>query len=340
MNRIVKYGFGISEVQKMLESMSPVIRMTQISSAIAVAMPTSIINQQLLDATQPMREVAERWNQIFNSSGMIKMIETSNRISEMMRSSAMLEVNSAVESLLRSTSWQVSIKNSFEGLGLGIDPAVFKTLQGLSINISGIEEAIQNNLKIFRGIDWSEIINSEDLEDLDIENALDGVVIDINEGISFQQQVTEFINKLKSKFPVVFLIFYMFVVSPIQSAIDDAVLGAIRGTTKPIIQQAQTTEYKVIEKAIKIEVYNTLSINIESSDVKDEIIKTYGYVSTDKLVMRRSNRVKSRAVHTLEFGQIIKIIHKDRNWTLVEYKNDENVIRGWVFTRYISKFKK
>ena len=136
------------------------------------------------------------------------------------------------------------------------------------------------------------------------------------------------------------MIFMMFVCSPIQSAIDDAVLGAIKGTTIPIIEQAKTTDYKVIKKNIKIEVNNTLNINIETKDARDELLKIYGYVSTDSLIMRQSNKVKSRAVHTLKFGQVIKVIYKDRNWTLVEYERDEDVIRGWVFTRYISRFKK
>lgn len=70
------------------------------------------------------------------------------------------------------------------------------------------------------------------------------------------------------------------------------------------------------------------------------MLKVYGYVSTDSLIMRQSNKVRSRAVHILKFGQVIKVIHKNRNWTLVEYESDEDVIRGWVFTRYISKFKK
>jgi len=340
MSKKIKYGFEISGVQRMLESMSPVIQATQMSNAVLAAMPTSIINQQLLDVTQPMREAAERWNQIFNSTGMVRMIETSNRISEMMRLPAMIEANSTLQDVLRSTSLQINLSNTIQQLNLGIDPRIFEVIQSLAINTSVVEKAIQSNLRVFRGIDWSEIIEPEDLEEFDIENTLDGAVVDINGGISLQQRVVEFANKLKEKYPLIFMIFMMFVYSPVQSIIDDAVLDLIRGTTEPIIQQAQTTDYKVIEKAIKFEVNNALSINIESPDVKDELIKTYGYVSTDSLIMRQSNKVKSRALHTLEFGQVVKIVHKDRNWTLVEYETDEDVIRGWVFTRYISKFKK
>lgn len=337
----LNYGFDTSGAQRFFDSMSPLIQATQISHAVLDAMPTNHINQQLLEATQPMREAVERMNRIFNSSGMVSMLETTNkRISETMSSFKMIKNSNAIQNALQSVSLHSSVMNSFKDLNLGIDLNILKTMQGLTINISGVEAAIQNNLRLFKEIDWTEIIEPEDLEEFDIENTLDGVIVDINDGISLQQRVMVFVDKLKSKYPLIFMIFMMFVCSPIQSAIDDAVLGAIKGTTIPIIEQAKTTDYKVIKKNIKIEVNNTLNINIESKDVRDELLKVYGYVSTDSLIMRQSNKVRSRAVHTLKFGQVIKIIHKDRNWTLVEYESDEDVIRGWVFTRYISKFKK
>jgi post-segregation antitoxin (ccd killing protein) len=341
MSRKINYGFDTSGAQRFFDSMSPLIQATQMSHAVLDAMPTNHINQQLLEATQPMREAVERMNRIFNSSGMVSMLETTNkRISETMSSFKMIENSNAIQNALQSVSLHSSVMNSFKDLNLGIDLNILKTMQGLTINISGVEAAIQNNLRLFKEIDWTEIIEPEDLEEFDIENTLDGVIVDINDGISLQQRVMVFVDKLKSKYPLIFMIFMMFVCSPIQSAIDDAVLGAIKGTTIPIIEQAKTTDYKVIKKNIKIEVNNTLNINIESKDVRDELLKVYGYVSTDSLIMRQSNKVRSRAVHTLKFGQVIKIIHKDRNWTLVEYESDEDVIRGWVFTRYISKFKK
>ena len=341
MSRKINYGFDTSGAQRFFDSMSPLIQATQMSHAVLDAMPTNHINQQLLEATQPMREAVERMNRIFNSSGMVSMLETTNkRISETMSSFKMIENSNAIQNALQSVSLHSSVMNSFKDLNLGIDLNILKTMQGLTINISGVEAAIQNNLRLFKEIDWTEIIEPEDLEEFDIENTLDGVIVDINDGISLQQRVMVFVDKLKSKYPLIFMIFMMFVCSPIQSAIDDAVLGAIKGTTIPIIEQAKTTDYKVIKKNIKIEVNNTLNINIESKDVRDELLKVYGYVSTDSLIMRQSNKVRSRAVHILKFGQVIKVIHKDRNWTLVEYESDEDVIRGWVFTRYISKFKK
>ncbi|NDL68716.1 SH3 domain-containing protein [Anaerotalea alkaliphila] len=334
------YGFEISGMQRMLESMSPVLKSVQMSNAITAAMPTSMISQQLFDATQPLREATERWNQIFNTVEMTGLRESLMRTSNLMGSSSMIEASNNLQRVLKSASLQMNLSSTTQQLNLGFDPRIFETIQRLSIDTSTIEKAIQNNLKILRGVDWSSIIDAEDFEDFNVENSLDSAVIDLNDGVSFQEQIAEFINRFKTKNPVLAILIVMFVFSPVQAAINDAVRDLVKGVTTPIIEQAQTNDYKVIEKNMKIEVNNTLIINVESKDVRDEFMKIYGYVSTEKLVMRQTNKVKSNAIHTLEFGQIVRIIHKDRNWTLVEYESEGEPIQGWVFTRYISKFKK
>lgn len=330
---------GFLGMQRMLESMSPAIQAAQISSTIAASIPSNLINQQTASLAYPMREMTERWNQILNSAGMIDLTRAASRMAELLKTPAILEANQAIQGVLHHSSLQMSFNNTIKQLNIGIDPQIFEMARGLAIDTSTLGLAIQNNLRLFKEYDWSAIIDAEDLAELEIENALDGAVIDINDGISFQQQLAEFINKLKSKYPLLLIILYMFILSPIQSAIDDAVLGVIKGTTAAIVEQP-ATNHKVIEKNIRIEVNKTLNIKIESIDARAEILKTYAHVSTDHLVIRQSNKVKSRALYTLGFGQVIRIIHKERKWTLVEYETEENVIRGWVFTRYISKFNR
>jgi len=334
------YGFEISGMQRILESMSPVLKSVQISNAVVAAMPTSIITQQLFDAAQPLREATERWNQIFNPVEMIGLRESLMRTSELMGSSSVIEATNNLQRVLKSASLQMNLGSSVRQYNFSIDPVVINQIQGISIDLTAMEKAIQNNLRIFKGIDWSSIITPEDLEELDLENTLDGSVININDGISFQQKIVDFVNQIKTKYPIMYFIFVFLVLPPIQDGVIAGATQLINGVTTPIIEQAQTTDYKVIEKNIKIEVNATLNINVESKDVRDELLKIYGYVSTDKLIMRQTNKVKSKALHTLEFGQVVRIIHKDRNWTLVEYESEGDSIQGWVFTRYISKFKK
>lgn len=334
------YGFDISGMQRMLESIYPVLKSVQMSDAITTTMSTHLISQQLFDATQPLREATERWNKIFNTAEMNALRESLMRTSELLRSSSVIEATNNIQRVLQTASLKMNLSSIVEQLNLGIDAKIFETVQRLSIDTSEIEKAIQNNLEILRGFDWSLIIDTEDFEDFNVDNSLDGAVIDFNDGVSFQEQIAELINRFKTKNPVLAILIVIFVLSPVQSAINDAMRDLVKGVTIPIVEQAQTNDYKVIEKNMKIEVNNTLIINVESKDVRDEFMKIYGYVSTDKLIMRQTNKVKSRALHTLEFGQVVRIIYKDRSWTLVEYEGDEDIIQGWVFTRYISKFKK
>ena len=49
----------ILQEHKDFDSMSPLIQATQMSNAVLAAMPINHINQQLLEATQPMREAVE-----------------------------------------------------------------------------------------------------------------------------------------------------------------------------------------------------------------------------------------------------------------------------------------
>ena len=38
-------------------------------------------------------------------------------------------------------------------------------------------------------------------------------------------------------------------------------------------------------------------------------------------------------------GKIVEIIGKEKSWIEISYKQDEDIIQGWVFTHYTKKFK-
>lgn len=340
MNSKFKYGFEIPGILSMMETISPVIQSIQMPDAINAAMYGNMATRQLFNIAQPMREAIEQYNRITDSFNIVGLRDALGMSSDIAGTFSKMGISDNLQHVLNSASLQMDLNSSVNNLNFGIDSFLIKQIQGISIDISAVENAVCNNLEIFKGMDWSSIISPEDLKELDLENTLDGSVIDINDGISFQQKIVDFVNKIKTKYPIMFFLFLYFVLPPIQDAVVDGITQLIRGKTTPIIEQAQTTDYRAVEKNIKIEVNNTLNINIESKDVRDKLLKIYGYVSTDKLIIRQTNKVKSRALYTLEFGQVVRIIHKDRNWTLVEYESDEDVIRGWVFTRYVSRFRK
>jgi hypothetical protein len=87
---------------------------------------------------------------------------------------------------------------------------------------------------------------------------------------------------------------------------------------------------KVIEKSPNI-----------NEGINKIVFKGYRFVISKQLDVKQRPAQKSQLIGRLYFGQVVKILTKRRNWTLVEYRDDENniIINGWVFTRYIKSFK-
>jgi len=83
---------------------------------------------------------------------------------------------------------------------------------------------------------------------------------------------------------------------------------------------------------------------IQRTIIKTEIprnfLAEYRFITADVLIVRLEGKRKSKIVGKLYFGQVVQLIRKNKNWSLVEWKDEDNdvFIRGWVFTRYLKKF--
>ncbi|MBV0934840.1 SH3 domain-containing protein [Marinobacterium weihaiense] len=88
----------------------------------------------------------------------------------------------------------------------------------------------------------------------------------------------------------------------------------------------------------------SLSKKIESkvaASVDDSVLTDFRYVSADVLNVRYSASKKAETVGYLHFGYAVIVINREKSWTLVEWNdpNSEIQIKGWVFSRYLAKFK-
>ena len=71
------------------------------------------------------------------------------------------------------------------------------------------------------------------------------------------------------------------------------------------------------------------------------ILENLRFVTTDVLNVRGRNYQKSDLIGKLYFGDVVRIVRKKKNWTLVKFEDKENEleIQGWVFSRYLKKFR-
>lgn len=77
------------------------------------------------------------------------------------------------------------------------------------------------------------------------------------------------------------------------------------------------------------------------TEKKEEIVKNYRFVTAKTLLVRNKPSQQSQILGRLYFGQVVNIVQKNRNWTLISWQDEQSglSIRGWVFTRYIKKFR-
>ncbi len=88
----------------------------------------------------------------------------------------------------------------------------------------------------------------------------------------------------------------------------------------------------------------SLSKKIESkvaASADDSVLTDFRYVSADVLNVRYSASRKAETVGYLHFGYAVIVIDRQKSWTLVEWSDPDSEIRirGWVFSRYLAKFK-
>jgi hypothetical protein len=69
-------------------------------------------------------------------------------------------------------------------------------------------------------------------------------------------------------------------------------------------------------------------------------LKIYRIIKSERLNIRSEPSSKAPILGTLTFGQVVLLLEKDKNWSLVAWSDENNRLKlqGWVFSRYLEKF--
>lgn len=86
-------------------------------------------------------------------------------------------------------------------------------------------------------------------------------------------------------------------------------------------------------------IVKTIKKEVRTIDIDNNFYNTFRIVIKDGLEVRRTSNLKSGIKYYLDFGDLVKIEHKNKNWTKIRYTNvftgEEEI--GWVLTRYIKR---
>ncbi|ACJ34415.1 SH3 domain-containing protein [Anoxybacillus flavithermus] len=126
----------------------------------------------------------------------------------------------------------------------------------------------------------------------------------------------------------------------VWTIIISILINILSGYFEPFFETSQKIFYQEVMK------HKNILLKQVRKEYKDkkytfEELKPLRMVSTSQLPVRQTNKKNTKAIDTLHFGQVVRVIEKRRNWTLVAYqKEDGEVVKGWVLTRYLEKFTK
>ncbi|WP_431049667.1 SH3 domain-containing protein [Roseateles sp. L2-2] len=75
------------------------------------------------------------------------------------------------------------------------------------------------------------------------------------------------------------------------------------------------------------------------SDVR--LLKELRFVGAKRLQVMASARARGAVVGQLRFGQVVRVVEKERDFTLIVWKSEDGKaeLQGWVFSRYLERFK-
>ncbi len=211
---------------------------------------------------------------------------------------------------------------------------------GISDVVRKIEEIDFDKVKIKENGTVSYLNEDVDIAE-DISNTVNKLSTSTDNNNSVEMKIHTFFKELKEGHPIVVVLITMFLLKPFYECYVDYTKNIISNTIVKIENKSQSEWNKnKVQKDIKREVGNEIYSNSNLYCQASDILKEYRFVTADYLNVRVNTSTSSRSVYRLEFGQVVRIINKDKNWTFIEYSDDENIdIKGWVYSRYLSSFK-
>lgn len=90
----------------------------------------------------------------------------------------------------------------------------------------------------------------------------------------------------------------------------------------------------------KREVAKAINENV-TREVPAGLLQNLRFVKASELKVRESPAKNSPQVGVIYFSEVVRVVKEKKDWTLIERQSEDNevLIRGWVYTRYLTKFK-
>ncbi|WP_252225483.1 SH3 domain-containing protein [Clostridium sp. ZBS2] len=333
-SRAFNYSESISSILERPKYMDSISKITKISSKAfnySESISSILEKPKYMDSISKIMKISSKAFDYNKSiSSILEKPKCMDSISKIMNiNSKAFDYNKSISSILEKPKYMDSISKIMKISSKAFDYNVFEEISKIDFNSVHL-----NTNGTISYLDKT--INIED----EIIEPIDEINLDNND-ILYEQKLYSLFTKIKIKHPIVIFITLMFLINPFYEYYIDHAKTIIDNKMKEIeISYNTSTEKHKIIKEIKKEISAEVNLNYCKNNNFKKALNEYRFVKVECLNVRTSNSINSRSIYDLRFGEVVKILKKNKNWSLIEYIVDENVvIKGWVYTRYIGEFK-
>lgn len=351
MKEAMKHANLVNDIEKQLGASHDVMRIMEQSTRVSREMerlmnPSQTVNDLFgLGATEwAVESLNEKMKDIFEDPienalsqiknyGIAKIEDYANALKDTL---AYKPLDDVYKPIPEKFAWMESLKIN------PVEEAIEKIKDSMQLNLSDIFKISSELNDFYKSLPDVEIV-SQDNQTI----AYDGKTYDISEINSVVEESLEaagfFSEKRLSQKIVYNLITILrkfkdvalqkvvwIIIGCIISRMFDYSLDVTLGNISNVLSKPQKA---AISKFIQKEIPKTIG--------DKTVLTNLRFVNKDFLDVRVINYERSKLLWTLCLGDVVRVIQKKKNWTLIQWKDDENdlMITGWVFTRYLTKFK-
>jgi hypothetical protein len=115
------------------------------------------------------------------------------------------------------------------------------------------------------------------------------------------------------------------------------IIGLIFAILNPIadyyIKERLTANERVEKKNIRKHIVTSIGDQVR--------LASYRFVSVKSLAVHLNPSAKSPTLEYLRFGQVVFLVEKGKDWSRVAWVDEDGnvAVQGWVFSRYLNKFR-
>ncbi len=320
-----------------IQRMSEMMNSTRTIQAALASVRVDDSVQRMMKSMDFTSSIQKAISSISYNDSLQKMMESMNHTKTIQAALASVRVDDSLQRMMKSMDFTNSIQKAISSLNY--TDSIQKMMESVNYtktlnNISKFHDISRQMQGIGAFLAKPNILeqiieSNHSWKDLDPDH----LAIEQEE---FTQSIAPLTNAVNEN---EFLSFFMKIPPVIQAVIIFIFLqfflpqvnNVISQVLNPYIQEIIATSDKTSKEIVKeIKQVPASSFGVDVSSLR--------FITGTNVRLRQKNSTNSQVIDELEIGQIVEVVSKKKNWIQVKITYEEEVLIGWVFTRYTAKF--